>query len=69
VDAEKRRVAAIAEAEAQEAKRREADKTHKRRINQEALAAITAAGVDEDVAILVIKMIAKQQVPHVSISY
>ena len=62
IDAEK-----IAEAEA--TAKREADKKHKARVNNEALAALVKAGVPEDVGKKVVEAVAKKLVPHISIQY
>lgn len=48
---------------------READKTHKAKINRAALEALTGAGIAEDVAKQVIKLIVTGKVPSVAISY
>lgn len=69
VAAEQRRVAAIAEAEAREAKRREADKAHKTAINRAALDAFVAGGMTEECAKLAVTLIAKKAIPAVSITY
>ena len=62
-------MAAIAEAEAKEAKRREADKAHKTAINRAALDAFMAGGMTEECAKLAVTLIAKKAIPAVSISY
>lgn len=69
VAAEQRRVSAIAEAEAKEAKRREADKAHKTAINRAALDAFVAGGMTEECAKLAVTLIAKKAIPAVSITY
>lgn len=69
VAAEQRRVAAIAEAEAKEAKRREADKAHKTAINRAALDAFVQGGMTEECAKLAVTLIAKKAIPAISISY
>ncbi len=69
VAAEQRRVAAIAEAEAKEAKRREADKAHKTAINRAALDAFVQGGMTEECAKLAVTLIAKKAIPAVSITY
>ena len=53
----------------QEAKAREADKAHKKQINNEALAAFIAGGLSEECAKQAIILIAQRKIPHVSISY
>jgi colicin import membrane protein len=60
---------AKAAAEKAEAEKREANKKHRAKINNEALAALVAAGITEDVAKSVVMLIASKAVPHVSISY
>ncbi len=63
--------------EAEEAKRkeaeatakREADKAHRGKINSAAVAAFVAGGMDEEVAKLAVTLIAKGQIPAVSIAY
>lgn len=69
VAAEQRRVAAQAEAEAREAKRREADKNHKASINRAAMDAFMQGGMTEECAKLAVTLIAKKQIPAVSIIY
>ena len=55
--------------EAEEAARREADTRRRNRIQREAVAALVAGGITEDVAKLVVTMIARKAVPHVAITY
>ncbi|MDZ4192891.1 MAG: hypothetical protein U1D65_12860 [Pseudomonas sp.] len=52
-----------------EAKAREADKAHKKTINNEALAAFIAGGMPEECAKQAITLIAKRCIPHIHISY
>ncbi len=52
-----------------EAAAREADKAHKKKINNEALAAFVAGGMDESSARRAITLIAQRKVPHISIHY
>lgn len=52
-----------------EAKAREADKAHKKTINNEALAAFIAGGMPEECAKQAITLIAKRCIPHITISY
>lgn len=66
---EKDRVAAAEKAEADALAKREANKAHLTKINRAAVAALVKGGVTEDVAKLVVTMIAKGEVPAVSISY
>ncbi|MCY1276902.1 hypothetical protein D9M68_276780 [compost metagenome] len=48
---------------------READKTHKKAINNEALAALIAGGMPEECAKQAITLIAQRKVPHITINY
>lgn len=66
---EQRRIAAIAEAEAEEARRREADKAHRTAINRAALDAFVRGGMTEECAKLAVTLIAKRSIPAVSIAY
>lgn len=66
---EKDRVAAAEKAEAAAQAKREANKAHLAKINRAAVAALVKGGVDEDVAKLVVTLIAKGEVPAVSINY
>lgn len=52
-----------------EAKDREADKAHKKTINNEALAALVAGGMPEECAKQAITLIAQRRIPHITISY
>lgn len=52
-----------------EAKAREADKAHKKTINNEALAAFIAGGMPEECAKQAITLIAQRRIPHISINY
>lgn len=60
---------AKAAAEKAEADRRLANKKHRAKINNEALAALVAAQIPEDLAKAVVALIASNAVPHVSIAY
>ncbi len=66
---EKDRAAAQAKEEADAAAKREANKAHARKINRAALDALIACGVSEEIGQKVIAMIAKGEVPNVSIQY
>lgn len=67
---ERERIEAQQRAEAEAAAKREADKKHKAKVNNEAVQAlIEHAGLDEVAAKAVIVSIASGQVPHVKISY
>lgn len=65
----KREAEAKAQAEAAELAKREADKKHKARINNEAVAAFVAGGFSDDEAKTIVKLIALGTVPNVKISY
>lgn len=52
-----------------EAKAREADKAHKAAINRAALEAFIAGGMPEACAKQAVTLIAKRQIPHITISY
>jgi hypothetical protein len=52
-----------------EAKAREADKAHKKTINNEALAAFIAGGMPEECAKQAITLIAQRKIPHIQINY
>lgn len=52
-----------------EAAAREADKAHKKAINNEALAALIAGGMPEECAKQAITLIAQRKVPHIVIQY
>ncbi|EPG5927155.1 hypothetical protein L4P45_005864 [Pseudomonas aeruginosa] len=52
-----------------EAAAREADKAHKKAINNEALAALIAVGMPEECAKQAITLIAQRKVPHITINY
>lgn len=65
----KREAEAEAARVAAEKERREADIRRRNRVKREAVAALVAGGVDEEVARSVIVIIARKAVPHVSIAY
>jgi colicin import membrane protein len=69
VEAERKRAADVAAKEAADKARREKDKAHRAKLNNEALAALTALGVDAELGKAVIAAIAKGEIPHVSIEY
>jgi colicin import membrane protein len=54
---------------ADEAARREADTRRRGKVNREAVAALVACGVPEELAKLAVTMIARRAVPHVAITY
>jgi colicin import membrane protein len=67
--AEREQIEAERQAEADAAAKREADKKHRTKINNEALAALVASGLAEADARKAVEVIAKGQVPHVKIAY
>jgi len=67
-DAEAARIREL-EHQQQEQKKREADKKYKAQVNGAALDALVAGGMDKDQAKMAIVLIAKRQVPQVSINY
>lgn len=69
VEAEKRRQEEAARKVAAEAAAREANNKHRAKVNNAAVAALVAGGIAEDIAKAVVTLIAKRQVPAVSISY
>ena len=66
---EQERVAAEAEAAKIAATKREADVNHRKKINNETLAALVESGISEGDAKLVIQAIARNEIPHVTITY
>lgn len=66
---EQARVAAAAKTEAEATAKREANKAHKARVNNAALAALIAGGLTDDNARLCITLIASGKVPAVQINY
>lgn len=69
IETEKRRQEQAAKKAADEAAAREADTKHRAKVNSTAVAALVKGGVTEDVAKAVVTLIAKRQIPAVSISY
>jgi hypothetical protein len=69
VKAEQERIAAETKRIADEAAKREANKTHRAKINREALQDLISSGVSEDAAKACITLIAQGKVAHVSIAY
>lgn len=69
IETERKRVAEIAAKEAAEKAKREADKAHRAKFNNEALAALQSLGLGKDLGIAVLSAIARGEVPHVSINY
>lgn len=70
IENERKRIEAIAEAEGKAEAEREADKSHKKRINNAILAAILAeSGITDEQGKAIVIAIASGKVPHVKISY
>lgn len=69
IEAERKRAADETARIAAEAAKREANTKHRAKINNEALAAFVALGVDADLAKAVVAAIAKGEVPHTRIAY
>lgn len=69
IQAEKDRVAALAKADADAQAKREANKKHLAKINNAALDALVAGGLDAAAAKLAITLIASGKVPAVQINY
>jgi colicin import membrane protein len=69
VEAEKRRQEDAARKAAAETAAREADNKHRAKVNNAAVAALVSGGISDDVAKSVVTMIAKRQIPAISISY
>lgn len=69
IETERKRVADVQAKEMAEAAKREANKKHQAKVNSMAVAALVAGGMTEDAAKLAITLIAKRQIPAVSISY
>lgn len=69
IEAERQRVAADAARVAAETAKREANKRHAAKINNEVLAALVERGVDPAVAKIVIASIVRGEIPHTKISY
>ncbi len=69
IEAERKRVADEQARVEREARAREADKAHKKSINNAALAAFVAGGMPEDCAKAAVTLIAKGQIPAVRIIY
>jgi len=69
IEAERKRVADEAAQVAAETARREADKKHRAKINNEALAALVLLGVETELGKAVIGAIARGEVPHTKMVY
>ena len=67
--AERKRAADTKAAEEAETARRTADKAHRAKVNNEAMAGLVAAGLDDKAARAAVIAIARGAVPHVTISY
>lgn len=65
----KRELEEKAEREKQETQKREANKKHKEAINKRAMGALVAGGMSKSAAESAITLIAKRDIPNVSISY
>jgi colicin import membrane protein len=70
IENERKRIEAVAEAERKAEEAREADKTHKKKINNAVLEAIVAeSGINAEQGKAIIIAIASGKVPHLKISY
>lgn len=69
IEAERKRAADAAAKEAAEAAKREANKRHLAKVNNAAVAAFVAGGMAEDAAKLAVTLIAKRQIPAITIAY
>lgn len=69
IEAERRRAAEEKARIDAETARREADKKHRAKVNGEALTALVAAGLTEEQGKVVVAAIARQEIPHIRISY
>lgn len=69
IEEERQRVAAISAKESAEKARREADKAHRAKFNNEALTALAVLGVAPEIGKVIVAAIAKGEVPHISINY
>lgn len=65
----KREAEEKARKEREESEKREANKRHRAKINREAMDAFVVGGLSESDAKSAVELIAKREVPHVSISY
>lgn len=68
-ESERKRIAEEKAEQERLAKQREADKNHRIKINRAALAVMVANGLSEEDAKTVITLIAKKEVPNISIQY
>jgi colicin import membrane protein len=69
IQAERDRQEAAAKAEAEAQAKREANKAHRAKINNAALAAFVAGGISEECAKECIKLIATSSIPNIQINY
>ena len=71
VEAERQRAADQAKVEAEAAAKREADKNHRKKINNEILAALleTEIALSEDVGKIIVEALVKGIIPHVKVIY
>lgn len=67
-EAEQARLAEEERKRKEDAKRQE-DKEHRRVFNREALEVLVSYGLDEDLAIEIIKLVASNQIPHMTMNY
>lgn len=66
---ERERIDAERKAEAEAAAKRETDKKHRARVNNEALAALLNTGITDEHGKAIIAAIAKGEIPHIEIQY
>jgi len=69
IEEERQRVVAVQAAEAAATAKREADKKHRAKINNEVLAALVKTGITAEQGQPIVVAIARGDVPHVKISY
>lgn len=69
IEAERKRAADEQERLAVETAKREADKKHRAKINNEALSALLSVGVGEDLGKAIIAAVAKSEIPHMKMVY
>lgn len=69
IEAERSRVAAAEEEDRAATAKREANKRHRAKVNNEALAALITAGLSDAAGMAAITAIARGEVPHIKISY
>lgn len=69
IEAERKRVTDAKAREDAETAKREADKKHKAKINNEILVELSALGLSKELGVAVVAAIARGQIPHIKISY